>query len=51
MRWSWNLQPRGVLELMTPMVAYLGRRQEQTIWDGLKRFLEAQQAPSVHPQL
>lgn len=41
MRWSWDLKPRGVLKLMTPLIAQLGRRQEQTIWTGLKRCLEA----------
>lgn len=41
MRWSWNLEPRGMLKLVTPLVALMGRRQEQTIWSGLKRYLEA----------
>jgi hypothetical protein len=26
MRWSWQLQPRGVLRLMGPLVASMGRR-------------------------
>ncbi len=42
MRWSWNLEPRGMLKLMTPVVALVGRRQERSIWTGLKRYLEAQ---------
>ena len=42
MRWSWNLAPRGLLRLATPLVAYLGRRQEAAIWAGLKRYLEGQ---------
>src|SRR6266540_2070864 len=42
MRWSWELKPRGVFRLLTPIVARMGRRQEQTIWASLKRFLEAQ---------
>jgi hypothetical protein len=46
MRWSWELQPLGLLKLMTPMVARIGARQEQTIWTSLKRFLEAQEAPA-----
>lgn len=41
MRWSGDLEPRGILKLMSPMVARMGRRQEQRIWTGLKRFLEA----------
>jgi len=46
MQWSWHVEPRGVLKLMTPMVARMGQRQEQAIWASLKRLLEAQEAPS-----
>ena len=46
MRWSWVVAPRGVLKLLTPLVARTGRRQEQAIWANLKRVLEAQAAPS-----
>ena len=42
MRWSWDLAPKGLLTLATPLVAYLGRRQEAAIWAGLKRYLEGQ---------
>jgi uncharacterized membrane protein len=45
MRWSWELQPRGLLKLMSPLVARMGRRQEQMIWTGLKRLLEVQKTP------
>jgi hypothetical protein len=45
MRWSWDLQPRGLLKLVTPVVARIGRRQERAIWTGLKRVLEGQQTP------
>jgi hypothetical protein len=38
--------PRGVFKLLTPMVARIGRRQEQRIWGDLKRIMEAQAAPS-----
>jgi deazaflavin-dependent oxidoreductase (nitroreductase family) len=44
MRWSWELQLRGVLRLLTPLIARIGRHQEESIWAGLKRFLEAQEA-------
>jgi uncharacterized protein YndB with AHSA1/START domain len=44
MRWAWDLQPRGVLKLLTPMVVRLGQRQEQrigptssTCWNPIKR--------------
>ena len=42
MRWSWDLEPRGVLKLMSPLVCRMGRRQEQTIWASLKNLLEGQ---------
>jgi uncharacterized protein YndB with AHSA1/START domain len=41
MRWSWELQPKGVFKLMGPVMARLGRRQEAEIWAGLKRYLES----------
>ena len=50
MRWSWNLKPRGMLKLMTPVIALIGRRQERTIWTGLKRYLEAREAPLAADQ-
>jgi hypothetical protein len=40
MRWSWDVRPRGIFRLLTPLVGTLGRRQEQAIWAGLKRLLE-----------
>ena len=42
MRWSWSLEPHGVLRFMGPFVALMGRRQEQRIWTGLKHLLEEQ---------
>lgn len=49
LRWSWELKPRGVFRLVTPLVACLGRRQEAAIWAGLKRYLEGP-APSAPTQ-
>lgn len=43
MRWLWDVKPRGLLRLMGPMIARIGRRQERTIWAGLKRVLEARE--------
>jgi hypothetical protein len=40
MSWSWEVRPRGPLRLLGPLVARLGRRQEQMIWTGLKAQLE-----------
>jgi uncharacterized protein YndB with AHSA1/START domain len=42
MRWSGELEPRGIFKLMSPMVAGMGRRQEQRIWTALKHLLEGQ---------
>jgi hypothetical protein len=50
MGWSWQLEPRGVFKLITPLVARMGRRQEESIWANLKQFMEAQTAPSAKPQ-
>jgi hypothetical protein len=39
MSWSWVVRPRGLRRLLGPLVARLGRRQQQTIWTGLKTQL------------
>ena len=44
MHWEWDVEPRGFLKLPSPMVAWMGRRQERTIWANLRRFLEAREA-------
>jgi hypothetical protein len=41
MSWSWDLKPKGMLKLATPLFAAVGRRQEQRIWSSLKAHLEA----------
>jgi Polyketide cyclase / dehydrase and lipid transport len=43
MRWYWELTPRGLVRLLTPVIARMGRRQEEAIWAGLKRVLEEQE--------
>ena len=43
MRWDWQLTPRGLLKLATPLIARVGRRQEERIWAGLKRVLDEQE--------
>ena len=45
MSWSWEVSPRGPLRLLGPLVAHLGRRQEQTIWSGLRTQLEGSGPP------
>jgi hypothetical protein len=46
MRWSWDMVPRGLLKLMSPLMARVGARQERAISTGLKRLLEAKEAPT-----
>jgi len=46
MRWSWELQPGGILRLLTPLINRIGERQEQAIWAGLKEYLEAREGPA-----
>jgi uncharacterized protein YndB with AHSA1/START domain len=40
MTWSWNLEPRGVLRFLAPVIGAMGRRQERKTWTSLKRLLE-----------
>ena len=37
-----SVEQRSVLKVMSPLVARMGRRQEQKIWGGLKHVLEGQ---------
>ena len=41
MQWTWDIRPRGVAKLATPLVTAIGRRAERACWSGLKRYLEA----------
>lgn len=41
LRWSWEVTPKGAYRLLTPLIAWLGRRQERRIWTGLKHLLES----------
>jgi hypothetical protein len=33
-----------VVRLLTPLITWMGRRQEQTIWTSMKRYLENTEA-------
>ena len=44
MRWAGEIEPHGMLKLMGPLVAWMGRRQELRIWTGLKGLLEGKEA-------
>jgi hypothetical protein len=46
LKWLWNIQPRGFLKLLGPMVRRMGERQELAIWTGLKHVMESQSQPS-----
>ena len=41
MRWSWEVHPHGLFRMLMPVITLIGRRQEEAVWAGLKRFLEA----------
>ena len=41
LKWLWNIEPRGFLKLLGPMVRRMGKRQELAIWTGLKKVMEA----------
>jgi len=45
--WTWQMRPKGMLQVMRPLIAVVGRRQEAEIWAGLKRHLEAGAIPDV----
>lgn len=40
MRWVWDIKPSGALRMATPLLLWMGRRQENRIWLQLKRYLE-----------
>jgi hypothetical protein len=40
MTWSGQVQPKGALRLLGPVITWLGSRQEQRIWTALKQYLE-----------
>ena len=41
MRWSGQVRPKGAFKLLGPLIAWVGRHQEQRIWASLKLHLEA----------
>jgi Polyketide cyclase / dehydrase and lipid transport len=47
MSWSWQLEPKGLLRMLRPVVDLLGRRQEERIWRGLKGLLEGAKTAKV----
>jgi uncharacterized protein YndB with AHSA1/START domain len=45
--WDWEVTLSGPLRFVGPLVGLIGRRQERTIWTGLKQYLEG--ATGEHP--
>ena len=43
MRWTWDIKPTGARRLFTPLVLWIGRRQETRVWSELKRYLEGRE--------
>ena len=44
--WDWDVAVSGAARFAGPLVGWIGRRQEHTIWTGLKDLLEgAERAP------
>lgn len=40
MRWRSDLEPHGLLRVLTPVLGLVGRRQTRRIWEGLRQRLE-----------
>jgi hypothetical protein len=40
MRWSGGVRPKGAFRLLTPLIGWLGARQELRIWQSMKRHVE-----------
>ena len=47
MRWSGQVRPEGAFKLLGPLIARMGRHQEQRIWASLKQHLEAAPAKTA----
>jgi hypothetical protein len=47
MRWSGQVRPKGACKLLGPLIAWMGRNQEQRIWASLKQHLEAAPAETT----
>ena len=48
LRWDWDLRPRGMMRLFSPLMARMGRRQESRNWERLRKYLES--APGLASQ-
>jgi hypothetical protein len=41
LEWNWDIQLIGKLKLFSPLVSFMGNKQENRIWQGLKEKLES----------
>jgi hypothetical protein len=48
MRWAWDVQPKRLARLLTPVVGVVGRRQERSVWEGLRTYLEDRRTHGPH---
>jgi hypothetical protein len=42
MHWSWDVRPKHGSRILRPLIELVGRREENRIWQGLRRQLEAE---------
>ncbi|ANS26274.1 hypothetical protein R1CP_07765 [Rhodococcus opacus] len=42
LQWEWEITVPGTARLAGPVIGFIGRRQERTIWTGLEHVLEAE---------
>lgn len=50
MHWSWQVRPKRGSRVLRPFIDLVGRRQENMIWHGLKRLLEAPPTEAGHAE-
>jgi uncharacterized protein YndB with AHSA1/START domain len=48
LRWLWEVEPRGVFKLLTPLLARMLGRRLDTVLANIKRLLEAHETPLPH---
>jgi hypothetical protein len=41
LRWLFDVRPKGVLRLLTPVFGRVGKRQKAANWASLKQYLES----------
>ena len=49
MHWSWHARPKGPSKLLAPVINWMGKHQERTVWAAMKRYLEAPQPKRLLP--